>query len=370
MFQRTAAYAVPAHNGAARSAHTRRGSRPTTPGFRARNRRKLTAFGSELPTNPLSALAVERRGARGGVRGTLAHRRASACWALRDSARCARQRAGRRVRARQDPRGRARPGNRPRCCRPHQTIGCKRMCVDTGYYETYNRPNVRLVDVSQHPIDEITPAGLTTNGREYAFDALVLATGFDAMTGTLMRLDLRGRDGLRIQRQVARRPAQLPRPDDRGLPEPVQRRRPRQPLGVHQRDRVDRAPRGLDRRLHRAISMRTATRPSKRPSRPKRAWVAHVNAVAQRTVFLTCNSWYLGANIPGKPRDVHAAVRLPALRREMRRGRAQRLRRVRVGLDWQVATLVRNRSVYRKFGRRVMPRVPFDLRRSYRGASR
>jgi cyclohexanone monooxygenase len=71
--------------------------------------------------------------------------------------------------------------------------------VADDYYETFNRPNVHLVDVSKQPIEAITPGGLRTGGREHTFDMLVLATGFDAVTGTLMRLDLRGRGGLRIQ---------------------------------------------------------------------------------------------------------------------------------------------------------------------------
>ena len=66
-------------------------------------------------------------------------------------------------------------------------LGCKRLCADTGYFETYNRPNVHLVDVSEHPIERFTPAGLVTGGREYVLDSMVFATGFDAMTGTLLR---------------------------------------------------------------------------------------------------------------------------------------------------------------------------------------
>src|SRR5258706_14932590 len=68
---------------------------------------------------------------------------------------------------------------------PRYVIGCKRLCVDTGYYETFNRANVTLVDVGKAPIEAITPGGVSANGREYALDCLVLATGFDAMTGAL-----------------------------------------------------------------------------------------------------------------------------------------------------------------------------------------
>ena len=70
---------------------------------------------------------------------------------------------------------------------PKTVIGCKRLCVDTGYFETFNRPNVELVDVSESPIEEITPRGLRVGDREFEFDCIVFATGFDAMTGALSK---------------------------------------------------------------------------------------------------------------------------------------------------------------------------------------
>ena len=78
---------------------------------------------------------------------------------------------------------------------PTNVMGCKRLCVDTGYYATFNRDNVHLVDVSESPIEEITPRGLRAGGREYALDCMIFATGFDAMTGSLTRIDIRGRGG-------------------------------------------------------------------------------------------------------------------------------------------------------------------------------
>ena len=82
---------------------------------------------------------------------------------------------------------------------PSLPIGCKRMCVDTGYYATYNRPTVHLVDVSTDPIERITPTGLVTAGTEYPLDTIVFATGFDTMTGAVMRVDITGRDGRTLQ---------------------------------------------------------------------------------------------------------------------------------------------------------------------------
>ena len=85
-------------------------------------------------------------------------------------------------------------------------LGTKRLCVDTSYYETFNRDNVTLVDVRRAPIEVITPEGLRTRERAYALDSLVFATGFDAMTGALLNIDIRGRGGLRLQEKWAEGP--------------------------------------------------------------------------------------------------------------------------------------------------------------------
>ena len=78
-------------------------------------------------------------------------------------------------------------------------IGTKRLPLDTDYYETYNRDNVTLVDIRTSPIEAITPTGLRTNAAGYALDSIVFATGFDAMTGPLFRIDIRGRDGCALR---------------------------------------------------------------------------------------------------------------------------------------------------------------------------
>src|SRR5690606_2511214 len=81
------------------------------------------------------------------------------------------------------------------CPKDDLPFGTKRLCVDTGYYETFNRPNVSLVDVKADPIVEVTPNGLRTGTREFPLDMIVFATGFDAMTGALKSIDVRGRGG-------------------------------------------------------------------------------------------------------------------------------------------------------------------------------
>ena len=82
-------------------------------------------------------------------------------------------------------------------------IGTKRICIDCGYFETYNRDNVELIDISGGPIARITPTGLVANGREFEFDSIVFATGFDAMTGTLFNVDIRGRGDQALKKKPA-----------------------------------------------------------------------------------------------------------------------------------------------------------------------
>ena len=86
---------------------------------------------------------------------------------------------------------------------PHSFIGCKRICLDTDYYATFNRPNVALVDVSDAPVEEITRTGLRTGGRDYELDTIIFAIGFDAMTGPLLGIDIRGRDGRTLKAKWA-----------------------------------------------------------------------------------------------------------------------------------------------------------------------
>ena len=300
VFQRTASYAVPAHNGPLDPAFEAK-VKADYSGFRARNKRMRGGFGCEQPVNPVSALSVsaavreaefEARwrvggfGLLGAFEDTMLDERANAF-----VAEFVRGKIRQTVR---DPKT-------AELLSPKQTIGCKRLCVDTGYYDTFNRPNVRLVDVSEHPIDEITATGLTTGGREYSVDAIVLATGFDAMTGTLMRLDLRGRGGLRIQQKWHAGPLNYLGLMFAGFPNLFNVAGPGSTSAFtsviqsieHHVEWIADCIEHLD--AH-GLATIEAT------EQAEAAWVEHVNAVARRTVFLGCNSWYLGANIAGKPR--------------------------------------------------------------------
>ncbi len=184
---------------------------------------------------------------------------------------------------------------------PTQTIGCKRMCVDTGYYETYNRPNVHLVDISGGGIDRITPSGVVANGHEHEVDDIVFATGFDAMTGSLDKIRISGVGGRVLTDAWAEGPVTylgLGVPD---FPNLFLVTGPGSPSVLtnmvtsieHHVEWIVACLDDMRRDGHDRIEADRAAAD---------AWVQHVNAVAGHTLFPSCNSWYLGANIPGKPR--------------------------------------------------------------------
>jgi cyclohexanone monooxygenase len=300
VFQRTAAYAVPAHNGPldpAREAQIK----ADYPGFRARNRRMRAGFGSELSPHRLPTLQVsaqerdamfEERWRIGGF--SLLGAFVDTLTDMRANDLCAEFVRGKIRRIVRDPAVAA------ALC-PTHPIGCKRLCVDTGYYDAYNRGNVTLVDVSQAPIDAITPHGAITGGREYAFDMLVLATGFDAFTGPLTRIDLRGCGGLHIRDKWRGGPLNYLGLTVAGFPNLFNLVGPGSTSAFtsvivaieHHVDWIAQCIEWLDARGHRTIEA---------SAEAESHWVAMVNQIAEQTVYPHCNSWYLGANIPGKPR--------------------------------------------------------------------
>ncbi len=180
-------------------------------------------------------------------------------------------------------------------------LATKRLCVDTGYYATFNRPNVSLVDLQSEAIEAITPKGLRTTGGDYEFDALVYAIGYDAMTGALGRIDIRGRGGEALKDSWAEGPRTYLGLAIAGFPNLFIVTGPGSPsvlsnMVVSIEQHVEWIARCIAYLGDRQIGAIEATREA------QDAWVAHVNEVADTTLYPQANSWYLGANIPGKPR--------------------------------------------------------------------
>jgi cyclohexanone monooxygenase len=182
---------------------------------------------------------------------------------------------------------------------PRQTWGCKRLCVDTDYYETFNRPNVTLVDLNETPIENITPRGIRTKNREYELDCIVCATGFDAMTGALFAIDIRGRKGLPLREKWNTGPVTYLGLSTAGFPNLFLITGPGSPSVLSNMVCAIEQHVNLIANL---ISHGNGTAVIEANTQAERDWVAHVNAVADATLFRGCNSWYLGANVPGKPR--------------------------------------------------------------------
>jgi len=186
-------------------------------------------------------------------------------------------------------------------CPKTHPIGTKRLCVDSGYYETYNRDNVALVDISQTPIERLTPDGLIVNGRRFTFDAIVFATGFDAMTGTLFNVDIRGRAGLELKTKWAAGPRTYLGLMTESFPNLFMITGPGSPSVKS--NMITSIEQHVDLVADTIIHMRDHGLAVIEPEHlAEDEWVGHVQEVAYKTLFPQANSWYMGTNIPGKPR--------------------------------------------------------------------
>ncbi|ATB32989.1 cyclohexanone monooxygenase [Melittangium boletus DSM 14713] len=180
-------------------------------------------------------------------------------------------------------------------------LGTKRLCVDTGYYETFNRDNVTLVDVKLSPLEEITPRGLRTRSAEYELDSIVFATGFDAFTGALCNIDIRGRGNASLKQKWAGGPRTYLGLAIAGFPNLFTITGPGSPsvfsntlVSIEQH--VEWITGCITHLRERHLERIEAT------VEAEDGWVAHVKEVADRTLYPLANSWYMGANIPGKTR--------------------------------------------------------------------
>jgi cyclohexanone monooxygenase len=185
---------------------------------------------------------------------------------------------------------------------PHDhPIGTKRPALDSGYFETFNRANVDLVDVRAAPILEITPTGIRTASESYEFDVIVFATGFDAITGALLAMDVRGRDGVSLRDKWRDGPVTYLGLATAGFPNLFMMTGPGSP------NVLGNMTTGLEQHfewirdclayLQSAGHQRVEARPE-----AEAEWTERVESIAATTLMVGVDSWYMGANIPGKPR--------------------------------------------------------------------
>jgi cyclohexanone monooxygenase len=180
-------------------------------------------------------------------------------------------------------------------------IGSKRICIDTDYYAAFNRPNVTLVDIKSAGIEKILPNAVRAGGKDYEIDALVLATGFDAMTGSVAKIDIVGRDGKTLNQKWAEGPRTYLGLMSAGFPNLFVITGPGSPsvlsnMIVSIEQHVDWITDCIGYMRDHDLAAIEAERDA------EDKWVAHVNEVAHGTLYPQANSWYMGANIPGKPR--------------------------------------------------------------------
>ena len=298
VFQRTPSYSIPAHNAPLDPERVRQ-VKADYAGFRGRNAQ--LPFGANFPPGEHAALQVdpaerareyEARWQQGGLGFVTAFADLLVDRAANETAASF---------VRDKIRSLVRDPAVAEALSPRQVIGCKRLCVDTGYYAAFNRPNVTLVDVAAAPIEEILADGLRTARARYALDCIVFATGFDAMTGAALAIDIRGRGGRALREKWAEGPRTYLGLGTAGFPNLFFITGPGSPSVLS--NMVPSIEQHVDwiadciawmraRRFDAIVATESA----------EDAWVAHVNEVAGLTLFPSCNSWYLGANVPGKPR--------------------------------------------------------------------
>ena len=191
---------------------------------------------------------------------------------------------------------------------PDDIIGCKRLCVDTEYYETFNRPNVSLIDLREQPIERFTANGLVVrsatgsrSSEQHEFDAIVFATGFDAMTGAISKISITGRNGTMLHDAWSAGPVNYLGLSVHGFPNLFTITGPGSPsvltnMIVSIQHHVEWIADCITWLKDHRMSIIEADADA------QQRWVQHVNTVAGMTLYQSCSSWYLGSNVPGKPR--------------------------------------------------------------------
>ena len=303
VFQRTPNFSIPAYNG---PAHEERLARIADDAAAYRAEAKLSGGGVPGEPTTLSARALsdaERRArfeemwAKGGLdmlgcfNDVLVSNEANEmlCELIRE-----------KIRATVDD-----PETADALCPKDHPFGTKRPCVDTNYYATFNLPHVRLVDLRKSPISSITETGIdTTSGsgvESFEFDAVVFATGFDAMTGAIVGVDITGRDGRTLQGEWAHGPTTYLGLTTVGFPNLFMITGPGSPsvlsnMAVSIEQHVDWVTGAIAHLREQGWATIEPTETA------QQQWGVHVNDCASITLYPVANSWYMGANVPGKPR--------------------------------------------------------------------
>jgi len=180
-------------------------------------------------------------------------------------------------------------------------FGTKRLCLDTGYYDTFNRDNVELVDIRATPIERITADGIRTSDQDRPFDLIVFATGFDAVTGPLFALNLKGTDGRLLQDHWRDGPQSYLGLTIAGFPNLFTVNGPSSPSVLTNmlqaiEHHIEWITDCIDHMEKNGLARIEAD------GEAQVAWAYEVAAMAERTLYPKADSWYMGANVPGKPR--------------------------------------------------------------------
>ena len=298
VFQRTATWSVPARNESLTSEYLQ-AAKADYPALRAKARGRPTGFYFPFNMKPALEAAPEERErqyeeawARGGLPflgafGDLLFEKA-ANDTIADFAR-------RKIRGIVKD-----PATAHLLC-PDNVFGCKRLCVDTSYFETYNLAHVKLVDVSKTPIERFTPDGIEVDGVAYPLDAVVCATGFAAMTGSFDKIAITGRKGLTLAEKWRAGPRAYLGIASAGFPNLFTITGPGSPSVLA--SMIQAIEQHVDWLADCMAHMRDVGAATIEPKREDEdAWVEHVTDVSTVSLRSTCSSWYVGTNIPGRPR--------------------------------------------------------------------
>ncbi len=193
------------------------------------------------------------------------------------------------------------PGTAEDLCPTGYPFGTKRPCLDTGYFQTFNQPHVRLVNLRKHPISAVSETGIDLPDESLPFDAIVFATGFDAMTGPLVSVDIRGRSGVSLREKWADGPSTYLGLTTTGFPNFFTITGPGSPsvlsnMLVSIEQHVEWVADCLEYMRSRGFETIEPT------ALAEEGWNRHVQDCAAITLYPKANSWYMGANVPGKPK--------------------------------------------------------------------